>query len=106
MKNSRTDHVKHRLGKYIEIILIVLIIFVVMNKFGFNKATEVSQTGGGGLYDMALGYYFEKYPEQVNSKDIEVDIQNFGCHQEIFIYKDGNKVMKMIYEYGQLQELK
>jgi len=80
----------------VNVALLLILIFIGMNKFVFNRSTGATPIGSGGIGDIALAYYFEKYPDQINSKDIEVVVQNFGCHQEIFIYKEGNSVMRMI----------
>jgi len=103
--NDKGNQDNNRFKTYISIALLVMIIFVGMNKFGFTKGTDVIKTGGGGLGDIALEYYFEKYPEQVENKDVEAVVQNFGCHKEIYIYKNGNRVMRMSYSNGKIYEL-
>jgi len=51
--------------------------------------------------DLAYRYYSETYGE----KDFTVKVQDFGCHQEAYIIKDGNPVKKLSISGGNVYEV-
>ncbi|SCY45517.1 hypothetical protein [Alkaliphilus peptidifermentans] len=105
MSNNKDHQDENKVWRYIGIAVIVLIFLVGINRFGFTGRTDGIRTGGNSLGDIALEYYFEKYPEQAENEDIEARVKNFGCHKEIHIYNEGTQVMRMSYFNGQMYEL-
>ncbi|WP_069999990.1 hypothetical protein [Cellulosilyticum sp. I15G10I2] len=117
--------------KYIQGGLIVLLAVIVVNKFlpsrnikgsapnnSFNAASQsdwesypeepVDSQSNNTLEPLAqagLDYYLEKSGDDPDSGDIESRIENFGCHSEVHIYKDGELVMRLAYFGGQMFEL-
>lgn len=49
----------------------------------------------------ALEYYVTTY----NDADVEAEVQDFGCHQEIYIYKNGELIKRIGYGSGQMYEI-
>jgi hypothetical protein len=99
---------KRKFVKYISISLLIMIIYIGLNRFNFTKnAVDVDtpSTGETSLADTGLEYYFEKFPDQVGNKDVEAKVQNFGCHKEIYIFQENNRVMSLVYSNGQIYEL-
>ncbi|AOY77468.1 hypothetical protein [Clostridium formicaceticum] len=89
-------------GKYIQTGLVVLIILIGM-KFVFARSADVFGPRDGRLSQIALEYYVENYGD--DGQEVRAVVRNFGCHQEIHIYKDGELVMKVTYANGQVYEL-
>ena len=59
-------------------------------------------TGGGcGSGGTAEDYYFS----QTGDRDVEITIEDFGCHQEATILKDGQEVMKLSISGGEVTEI-
>lgn len=52
----------------------------------------------------ALNYYYEKTGDEV-SDEITAEKKNFGCHTEIYVYKDGQLEMRLSYAVGRIYEL-
>ncbi len=57
------------------------------------------------LGQLGLEYYLEQTGESVDSDNLKAVVENFGCHQEIHIYKSDELVMRMAYFNGQVYEL-
>ncbi|HSW36391.1 MAG TPA: hypothetical protein VLH18_07290 [Candidatus Limnocylindrales bacterium] len=53
------------------------------------------------LRQFGLAYYAERY----NDTDVEATVQDFGCHQEIRITKDGQLVLLLSHVSGQIYEI-
>lgn len=49
----------------------------------------------------ALSYYESKN----GSGNYEANVEDFGCHQEIFIYDNGEMVMRLAYSGGNFYEI-
>jgi hypothetical protein len=60
-------------------------------------------TGGDGTdpSQLAADYYYA----QTGDSDIEVVVEDFGCHQEADILKDGNVVMRVHINGDQVTEI-
>ncbi|MBS3886670.1 MAG: hypothetical protein KGZ56_06410, partial [Dethiobacter sp.] len=100
---------------YVLITLIALV--AVMGINNYLDARAGSGAGGCGgcgvasgaaatltneeLERIGLEFYAESSgdTEMVN---VQARVQDFGCHQEIYIYKDGRRVMRIGYASGQL----
>lgn len=83
----------------------------------YGYSTSGSAGGGGGgccgggaggaslsteqLSQQGLEFYVAKY----NDTDVEAQVQDFGCHQEIHIYKNGQLVARISYRGGEFAEL-
>ncbi|MCW3491397.1 hypothetical protein [Dethiobacter alkaliphilus] len=68
---------------------------------GGGAAVGGAPANAAELEQLGLNFYFEQTgDEDVDS--LRVDVQEFGCHQEIFIYKDGQQVMRIGHSRGQL----
>lgn len=110
------------LKDYAIVALIAIIAVMGINNFIYARTGPTGGFGGGGggccgsgggavaglsnaeLEVLGLQYYFE------NTGDVDVDsvtaqVQDFGCHQEIYIYKDGQQVMRVGYGNGQVYEI-
>ncbi|EEG78190.1 hypothetical protein [Dethiobacter alkaliphilus] len=108
---------------YVIVALIAIIAVMGINNFIYARTGgDAGFAGGGGccgggagggaavggapanaaeLEQLGLNFYFEQTgDEDVDS--LRVDVQEFGCHQEIFIYKDGQQVMRIGHSRGQL----
>ena len=81
----------------------------------FNDQQNAAATGGSGTRsdcsggeegdqdpsELAYDYYFSK----TGDADFEVVIEDFGCHQEADIVKNGAVVMRVQISGGQVTEL-
>lgn len=105
MKNDNEHQDKKNYFQYINIALVVIIIYMGLNKFSFIQNLGATLTGGNSLADSGLEYYFEKFPDQIGNEDVEAKVQNFGCHKEIYIIRDGSRVMRLSYSNGKIYEL-
>ena len=52
----------------------------------------------------ALDYYYETTGDEVSDK-ITAEKKNFGCHTEIYVYKEGQIEMRLSYAFGRIYEL-
>ncbi len=99
---------------YLIVALIAVIVFMGANNYIFARSGNggLSAIGGGccggggdavSFEEMRLAglqYYVEKYGDS----DVEATVEDFGCHQEIYIYKDGAQVARIGYAYGEVYE--
>ena len=53
------------------------------------------------IIQLGLDYYVTTYGDS----EVEAQLQDFGCHQEVYIYKAGQLVAKLAYRNGQLTEI-
>lgn len=86
-------------SKYISIIIIVLIILTGANRLFNPSAARINPS------QIALDYYLEKYGDEVDTNDVKATLRNFGCHQEIHVFKDGKLVMRASYANGRIYEI-
>lgn len=120
---------------YIIVALVTLIVVVGVNNFLYARtgstgllgggsccsqgSTSTVSSGGGGccgggggavalsnaeLEQLGLDFYRD------NSGDVDLDevvasVEDFGCHQEVYIYKAGDLVMRVGYGNGQVYEI-
>lgn len=91
-------------NKYIYIVSIVIIIFLGINKFVFSGGAYGSSSGNN-LSKIGLEYYLEQNNEVDGEDKVEAIVQNFGCHQEIYIYREDQLVMKLGYSRGKVYEI-
>jgi hypothetical protein len=106
---------------YLVVALIAIIAVMGINNYIFARtAPPTGAAGGGGccggggsgtaglttadLQQIGLDYYVQATGEE-NLDNVEARVEDFGCHQEIHIYKDGQLVMKVGYASGQAYEL-
>lgn len=73
---------------------------------GCGRATGPGQQGtqGSGLKaaeDLAAKYYSQTYGD----KDFTVKVQDFGCHQEAYILKNGQPVKRLSISGGNVYEI-
>ena len=87
--------------KYLNIVLIALLLFIGVQRF----VGPVIGTGTNKLSKIGLEYYTETYGAQLGTEGVESVVQNFGCHKEIHIFKDGVLVMRLSYFNGKVYEL-
>lgn len=115
---------------YLIVALIAIIAVMGINNFiyarsgdpGFLGGSAGSAGSGGGgccgsgggdaagalpnteLEQLAVNYYAESTGDQ-DVDSITAEVEDFGCHQEIYVYKDGQRVMRVGYGNGQVYEL-
>jgi len=87
--------------KYLNIVLIALLLFIGGQKF----IGPVLGTGDNKLSQIGMEYYSETYGAQLGTEGVESVVQNYGCHKEIHIFKDGKLVMRLSYFNGKVYEL-
>jgi hypothetical protein len=102
---------------YVIVALIAVVIFMGYNNYiyartgssGFNAFGGGGCCGAGGgaavsteeMRLIGLQYYAETYGDS----DVEAKVEDFGCHQEIYIFKDGVRVARIGYANGEVYEL-
>ena len=100
---------------YVLIALIALV--AVMGINNYIDARAGSGAGGCGgcgvasgaaatlsneeLERIGLEFYLESSGD-TEIANVQARVQDFGCHQEIYIYKDGRRVMRIGFASGQL----
>ncbi|MEW5921356.1 MAG: hypothetical protein AB1796_10525 [Bacillota bacterium] len=106
------------LKNYLLIAVVVLLLFNVFNNYilarpvngnsnSFFSGGSCCRVGGSPgatseqLQQQGLAYYASSTGETAE----DAVVKNFGCHQEIFIYKDGELVMRLAYANGRLFEI-
>ncbi|MDW7650906.1 MAG: hypothetical protein SCK29_04480 [Bacillota bacterium] len=107
------------LKDYVIVALIAVIAVMGINNYIFARTNNSPAgysagggsccgSGGGGatlsdteLRQIGLEYYVANY----NDTDVEAIVEDFGCHQEIHIYKDGELVKRIGYGNGQVYEI-
>lgn len=97
-----------RLSTLKDYVIIALLAVLVFNLFAhFSPGGGCGMMGGGAavseeqLRRLGLEYYAARYGDAA----VEAQVRNFGCHQEIFILKDGQLVLRLAYRRGELYEL-
>ncbi|MBS4031094.1 MAG: hypothetical protein KGZ63_06720 [Clostridiales bacterium] len=122
---SRTSNTANKGGlttlkDYVIVGLLSVIIFMGFNNYIFartNPGGGFGAAGGGGgcggcsgggaavsteeLRQVGLEYYVANY----NDTEVEAKVEDFGCHQEVHIYKDGQLIKKIGYGNGQVYEI-
>ncbi|SES98872.1 hypothetical protein SAMN05660297_01110 [Natronincola peptidivorans] len=91
--------------KYIQIALIIGIILIASMRFGLLPRANVVNSTGNSLNQMAVEYYLDKYGQEAGAEEITTNTRNFGCHREIYVYRDGELVMRMGYANGRMYEI-
>jgi hypothetical protein len=100
---------------YVIVALIAVVVFMGFNNYIFARTGSggFSAFGGGccgqggaavsteELRLLGLQYYADTYGDS----DVEAVVEDFGCHQEIYIYKDGERVARIGYASGEVYEL-
>ncbi|MBT9171724.1 MAG: hypothetical protein DDT21_00092 [Syntrophomonadaceae bacterium] len=84
------------LKDYVIIALLAVLVFNLFAHMGGGEAVSEEQ-----LRRLGLEYYAARY----GNAAVEAQVRNFGCHQEIFILKDGQLVLRLAYRRGELYEL-
>jgi len=103
---------------YVLIALIALV--AVMGINNYIDARAGSGAGGCGgcgaasgavatpsneeLERIGLEFYVESSGD-TEIANVQARVQDFGCHQEIYIYKDGRRVMRIGFASGQLYRM-
>ena len=111
-----------RLKDYLLIALLAVLIFTVVNNYTFARPGYSGYTfarpgysgGCGGcstasgaalsteqLRQLGLKYYAANYGDTA----VEAEVRDFGCHQEIYIIKDGQLILRLAYQGGELYEM-
>ena len=125
MKDGKNRIIKIFLS-YIGVIIVIVLIFALVNnsmnfrmmnfsRIGISK-NQSSQTKEArdenlesgdekDLNEVAIEYYMENYGDGIERESIDAKLMNYGCHQEINVFKDGNLVMSLTYFNGQMYEL-
>ncbi len=93
------------------VVLIAAVVFLGFNDYIFARPRsgwlEMGGCCGGGaisnkeLRQIGLEYYVANYGD-VN---VEAVVEDFGCHQEIHIYKEGKIIKRIGYASGELYEI-
>ncbi len=105
-------------GSFKDYLLITLIVLVAM--MGINNYIDARAGSGAGgcggcgvasgaasslteeeLVRIGLEFYAENSGD-TEIADVQARVRDFGCHQEIYIYKGGRRVMRIGYASGQL----
>jgi len=74
------------ISRYIQIILIVVIILAGVRYFVFNNnISEVNSIDP--LSELGMEYYSVNYGEEYGTEGVEAVVKNFGCHKEIHILR-------------------
>ncbi len=81
------------LKNFLIVAAIVMLFFLVRPMIGGVSSEQLQQQG--------LEYYASNTGETAEN----AVVRNFGCHQEILIYKDGEQVMRIGYTLGRLYEI-
>lgn len=101
------------LKDYVIIILLAVLVFTGVNNYILARSDGGGGCGGCGttsqgaavspaqLRQMGLEYYAAKSGDTA----VEAEVRDFGCHQEIYILKDGQLVLRLAYRGGELYEL-
>lgn len=103
------------LKDYVIVALIAVVVFIGFNNYifartngGFGLAGGCCSSGGGAaavstdeLRQIGLEYYVATYGDT----EVEAVVQDFGCHQEIHIYKEGQLIQRIGYGNGQVYEI-
>ena len=101
---------------YVIIVLLAILVFSGVNSYLSARSGSSSGPGCGGcvtagsadelsgerLRRLALEYYAANYSRDAA---VEAAVRDFGCHQEIYILKDGQLVLRLAYQGGELYEL-
>lgn len=94
---------KNNILTYIQIALIIAILFVGGRSFLLNRG--VGGTPQNTMSQLGLEYYMENYGEDLGSDGVEAVVKNFGCHSEIHIFKNGELLMRLSYFNGKVYEI-
>ncbi len=81
------------LKNFLIVAAIIMLFFLVRPMIGGVSSEQLQQQG--------LEYYASSTGETADN----ATVRNFGCHQEILIYKDGEQVMRIGYTFGRLYEI-
>jgi hypothetical protein len=60
---------------------------------------------GGGINLEELRVYVYRYYAPVLGEDIQVDIRDYGCHQEVDVVKEGAVVKRLVVSGGYITEI-
>lgn len=102
---------------YVIVALIAIVAVMGINNYIFARGNGGAALGGCGgcggggaavsapsteeLRQQGLEFYVTNY----NDTDVEAVVQDFGCHQEVNIYKDGKLIKRLGYSSGQIYEI-
>jgi hypothetical protein len=93
------------LKDYVFIILLAVLVFNGVNNFILGGGCAMTGRGAAvsaeQLQQMGLEYYAARYGYTA----VEAEVRDFGCHQEIYILKDGQLVLRLAYRGCELYEL-
>ncbi|HZD58933.1 MAG TPA: hypothetical protein VE439_00570 [Anaerolineae bacterium] len=75
-----------------------------------GTGTYGQAASGGGQVDASDPKQIEKaaiewYAQKTGDRDVTAEVQDFGCHQQITIKKDGKAVSEISFRNGQFQSL-
>lgn len=108
------------LKNYVIIALLAVLVFSGVNSYLSARSGSGSGSGFGAgcggcvtagyaaalseeqLRRLALEYYAANYG---GDTAVEADVRDFGCHQEIYLFKDGQLVKRFSYWRGELYEM-
>jgi hypothetical protein len=110
------------LKDYVIVALIAFIAVMGINNYLYARTgngTGSILSGGGGcgscgaavaglsneeMEQAGLAFYFETTGDE-DVESVRASVQDFGCHQEIYIYKDDQQVMRVGYANGEIYQL-
>lgn len=114
------------LKDYVIVALIALIAVMGINNYIFARTSQGLRLGGGcggggcggssgsgvvsmeELRQIGLQYYVTSLGGNASAEateNLDAVAENFGCHQEIYIYQDGQLVMRLGYASGRIYEM-
>lgn len=100
-ENNQETKKKIDFSKYLNIVLIGLLLFVVIHRFALPALGQ----GRDELAEIGLQYYVENYGTSGNTEGLKSVVKDYGCHKEIHIYEKGELVMRLSYFNGSIYEL-
>lgn len=97
------------------VVIVALVVFLIDsnqmmalrgdNSLARGDFTLIRVSNGDNALSKALDYYYEKTGDEM-SDGIKAEKINFGCHSEIYVYKNGQVEMRLSYTFGRIYELK
>ncbi|MBS3948609.1 MAG: hypothetical protein KGZ57_10030 [Dethiobacter sp.] len=86
---------------YIIVVLLAILVFAGVNNHIFARSDGSAALSAERLRQRGLEYYAASYGDAA----VEAVVRDFGCHQEIHIYKEGQLVLRITYWGGELYAL-
>jgi hypothetical protein len=85
--------------------LLLVVLFFGVQRMGLINGFSFTGVNGETLSQLGLEYYLENYGDQIEGKNPEAIVQNYGCHREIHIYDGDQLLMRLSYYNGKVYEI-